>query len=520
MDTKLNDRIKSVLPILKKFTGLYFPHNYGIMLTGSILTEFFNEESDIDIIYLSNLYRNIFIESYHYEDIKIQAIVLPLYDLESVIRRDTDLGNGIYVHQLSTGKIIYDPMGMLRALKSKVEQVYAKGPNQISRFQFNQLRSRITSRLEDLKGSDDISDNIFSLLDLYPRITDLFFQEHRQWSFHGKSASREIKRIDPDFHSEMIDGIKALIQDGDKTKAVGFVSSFLDSIGGEIHFYSTREFTNSVSSDCLVIFIADNGVPMLKTLARKAVQDFKAAILSFRDDIITISYYNPDGRVYRSGTYIICYGPCDTLNEDILPRIEMFHLNLYNSDLMPVAKNFYYPYSVNPLDIFGDLSLQQETGSILMRIQEKSFQQDKYSFCIHAMEQLQNLSVFNNDNDLWHIFWEEAYSFIEKSNNIEFLPTHLLNYYSDEMAGKCEHFIENLQIKPCNIELTTDLTKINESASKYEPICTFFDNIRSLNDYIKKYLSFLILFVEALFCVFDIDEKLSVAYYFKKNLNQ
>lgn len=520
MDTKLNDRIKSVLPTLKKFTELYFTHNYGIMLTGSILTEFFNEESDIDVIYLSNLYRNIFIESYRFEDMKIQAIVLPIYDLENVIRRDTDLGNGIYVHQLNTGKIIYDPMGMLGVLKTKVEQVYAKGPNPMSRFQFNQLRSRITSRHEDLKGSNDISDNVFSLFDLYPRITDLFFQEHRHWPFHGKSASREIKRINPGFHSEMIDSIKALIQEGDKSKAIGFVSKFLNSIGGEIHFYSTREFPNSVSSDSLVIFIADNANPMLKTLAAQTVQEIKNAILSHRDDIVAISYYNPDGRIYRSGTYLICYGACHTLNDDILPRLEMFHLNLYSSSLLPVAKNFYYPYSVNPLDIFGELSQQREIASILMRIQEKSVHQEKYSFCMHTIGQLQKQNIFNNNADLWHILWQKAYSHFFKSSNIEFLPVHLLNSYSNNMEEKCRHFIENFQRTPCNIELTSDLFKINEVASNYKPICTFFDDSTSIDDDVKNYLSFLILFIETLFCILAIDESLSVAYYFKKGMDK
>lgn len=515
MDTKLNDRIKSTLSVLKRFTEHYFPHNYGIMLTGSILTEFFNDESDIDVIYLSNLYRNIFIESYHFEGIKFQAIVLPLYDLENVIRRDTDLGNGIYVHQLNSGKIIYDPMGMLKTLKSKVEQVYAQGPNMMSRFKFNQLRSRITSRLEDLKGSNDISDNIFTLFDLYPRITDIFFQEHRQWAFHGKSASREIKRIDSDFHSEMIEGLKALIQEGDKSKAIGFVSKFLNSIGGEIHFYSTREFTNSVSSDCLVIFIADNAIPMLKTLAAKTVQEIKNAILSHRDDITTISYYNPDGRIYRSGTYVICYGSCDTLNYDILPRLEMFHLNLYSSNLLPIAKNLYYPYSVNPLDNCGDLSQQRKIASVLMMIQEKSKQQEKYSFCMHVIEQIQKLTILNNNANLLHIFWQKAYSFFEKSSNIEFLPAHLLNSYTTKMEEKCRHFIENFQRTSCNIELESELFKISEVASNYNPICTFFEDHSLLNDYVKKYLSFLILFIEALFCTLAIDENLSIAYYFK-----
>lgn len=44
---------KRILIKVKNFLTEYFPHAYGAMITGSFLTEKFNETSDVDIIILS-----------------------------------------------------------------------------------------------------------------------------------------------------------------------------------------------------------------------------------------------------------------------------------------------------------------------------------------------------------------------------------------------------------------------------------------------------------------------------------
>lgn len=41
---------KKILIKVKSFLTEYFPHAYGVMITGSFLTEKFNETSDVDII--------------------------------------------------------------------------------------------------------------------------------------------------------------------------------------------------------------------------------------------------------------------------------------------------------------------------------------------------------------------------------------------------------------------------------------------------------------------------------------
>lgn len=198
---KSGEKLQFVIIKVREFSKEYFPHNYGVMLTGSVLTKNFNSESDIDVIILSNIFRNVFIESYDYDGHKIQAIVMPLYDLDDMICRDCNIG-GIYMHQLYNGYILYDPMRALSRLKSVSSTIYKQGPAQINKFQLNQLRGRITSRLEDLIGNDSMEENVYTMLDLYPRIIALFFQINNTWLFSGKLAAREVQKIDNIFHNK------------------------------------------------------------------------------------------------------------------------------------------------------------------------------------------------------------------------------------------------------------------------------------------------------------------------------
>lgn len=149
---KLNhDRQKNINKSQKFFLTEYFPHAYGVMITGSFLTEKFNETSDVDIIILSNIFRSVCIDTYDYDGIKMQCIIFPVYDLESLIQYDMKNG-GVFICQVSKGIILKDHGNIFENFKAKIQILYERGPAQISRFTLNQYRSRLTTRLEDLES--------------------------------------------------------------------------------------------------------------------------------------------------------------------------------------------------------------------------------------------------------------------------------------------------------------------------------------------------------------------------------
>ncbi|MBD5309957.1 MAG: hypothetical protein HDS10_05970 [Bacteroides sp.] len=388
---KINDKIfkrnnfKNVLSIVKRFVEDLFPYNQGIMLTGSVLTEFYNATSDIDVIVLSNLYRKVYIESYEFEGKKLQAIVLPTNELDELLLKDAVIGGGIYLHQLHNGYIMRDPIGILNNVKKRAACIYNQGPVPLTDFQLDQLRGRITSRLEDIKGSNKRIELLFSMIDVMPKILEVLFRSYPTWNFQGKAAAREILKIKPNFERKIIGVFEDLMKD-DKSSSIEFLSNFLESIGGENHFYSTREIVDRIEGERLIIFMGDKGSPLLRAMLPKVLDCFFKRISTLMDKISIIPYFIQFNETLPSGLYVICMGRKDCINRELLPRIEMFQSQLMYSPFSEIVKTIDYPYSINPLT--GHWGNDKEIMEILTRVYNLSKMDDKVEWCSTFMSSI------------------------------------------------------------------------------------------------------------------------------------
>lgn len=413
---------------IHSFIDEYFPDSYGVMVTGSFVTEYFNETSDIDIIVLSNICRNIFMDTYNYHGIKMQAIVFPVFDLESVIKMDLRFGGGVYIGQIHKGIIIKDKHNIFRDFKIRVESIYIQGPSPISRYVFDQYRARITTRLEDIEGNDSFEENLFTMIDLYPMIINLFFQVNMLWQYTGKSASRYMKKFDAGFHSRLVASFERYLSNNDKTEVVTFIKEFVDGLGGEMHFFSTREIVESCNRDILVVFISSNNVSPQKEYYSQLAEKANDYICKHLDKVLMLSYFYPSRRVYSSGMYLIFYGDKERLNSELLPLIEMFHLDLNNSSYRNLINNFVYPYNNNPLDVFGDIAMQKCIVTIVNNIKRMDFA-DKEILGFKVLSQLRCIKLLK-DIGAWQAFWSFCYKIMENSDNSMYMPKVLVDYYS------------------------------------------------------------------------------------------
>ena len=516
---KPGENLQSLIIKVQAFVKEYFPHNYGVMLTGSVLTKNFNSESDIDVIILSNIFRNIFIESYDFDGNKIQAIVMPLYDLDDMICRDCNIGGGIYMHQLYNGHILYDPLRALFRLKSVASTIFKQGPAPINQFQLNQIRGRITSRLEDLIGNDSMDENVYTVLDLYPRIIALFFQINNTWSFSGKLAAREVQKIDNLFHNRLIKSIERLFVNNDKTEIISFTNDLLGQVGGPMRYYSTREYGWTVESNILVVFIECNESQINKSLLNCLEEQYTKTITHSFPDIKIASLYYPQGRIYRSGLYLIHYCNDHSISEDILPFLEMYHLNLYHSQYRILAKSFLYPYNINPIDKMGDDESQKVLIEFLFQIKQdsKNFKIEEFVFSL--FQQLHIFQVFDSSVK-WNNFWRAVYYYFETENNVKLLPESL---YEKLSACILEDFHKRLTEGNCL--QTISIPDYTSKLKHIESCIKSFQSASNLGSIFNKFsdgslveVSFITYLVETIFNVLNVENKMFIVYLMNNNI--
>lgn len=519
---------KEIWKEVNSFVNEYFEDSYGVMVTGSFVTEYFNQSSDVDIIILSGLFRKVFIDTYDYHGIKMQAIVFPVYDLKSVLSKDITNG-GIYLNQINKGIIVKDKNNLFRDFKILSDSIYQHGPDDITKYDIEQYRSRITSRLEDLEGNDDFGDNLFTLIDLYPRILDLHFKANGQWAFSGKSASRFLKKNNEQFYKLFTSSIETFINNKNKKPLVDFTRQFLKSVGGEMHFFTTREYCKVEISNSLVVFISTNYPEKqnltLENLAVK-IQKFICKNVSC---VEAFSYIYPDKRIYKSGLYLIFYAEKEKINEEILPLIEAFHIDLSNSQYQGFAQNFYYPYINNPLDVFGEESIQKEVIHFVNKVKDHKEENAELYMC-KVLNQILHISFFT-DKETRYSFAKFCYNVLESSNNSLYITKRIKDYYHKNrletnklLYKKIESTINDINLNEHSWirESVTELTKKYDNDIIYS---TNFSQEGLLNDSrLKGHVSFCIFMINLVeitlnSVVCNNNSKLFVVYSILKKVN-
>lgn len=339
---------------VKRFVVEYFPGTKAFMISGSFNTQYFNEYSDYDIVLFSNWHRDVYVESYDFEDAKMQVIVLPLSDLESVLYKEIAEGRGAIIAMLSKGVIVRDSNDFLLKLQTRCLNIYKQGPDIARLKTLDSLRARITTCLEDLEGSKNFNEQVFTLLEAYPNLLRLQQLYNRRWLYTGKSASRELKFLDNNFHHNFVSSLSDFFRTQDKYYLLGFVKSELEKYGGELHFTSTRKFRDKCIENYCIVYIrpCSNDFDFMKAYGI-GVQLAEFLMKHLVGLNISVLKY-PTSQIYDPGVYVLISGSISCLNDLVLPKIQLFHYGSVFSTLSGMVNNWQYPYNTSPFDIYSD----------------------------------------------------------------------------------------------------------------------------------------------------------------------
>lgn len=91
---------------------------------------------------------------------------------------------------------------------------------------------------------------------------------------------------------------------------------------------STREISDICKGNCLTVFISATTANLTNDFfvnCKNVVRHAQQIICKNLHNITMSYYFSPDKLIYKSGLYIMFYGDKNVLNEDVLPRVEVFH---------------------------------------------------------------------------------------------------------------------------------------------------------------------------------------------------
>lgn len=247
------------------FLNEYYQNNYACMLSGSYVDGKYNEYSDIDVLIFTKDRTVIFNETMSYKNLKIQAIIIPVQNIQELLWVDYITCKGAFTNMIFKGEIIFDTANFLADLQIHVKELQKNGGRPLSSHEIYMLRVKITSLLMDIKGGHDINELTFSIASALDLLTELKLKVSGNWCGEGKYRARHIEALDPLFYKEMNNAMYELYGNKDKTPLINIIKKELNVHGGLISYYSKANALSNVSHDYLVIEInTENRLDVLK----------------------------------------------------------------------------------------------------------------------------------------------------------------------------------------------------------------------------------------------------------------
>jgi hypothetical protein len=238
---------------LLNFVREKFPDVYAAFLTGSAVDEYFNEESDYDVYIITSTRDYVFNESFVYNEMKVQAIHLPLAKIDEILWYDTFSRTGIHLNSFQKGKILLDKGDYLVNLISYCQMIFNSGPPQCS---YNDLKSHkisVLSLVSDLIANNHEEEKIILSHELYKAFIKFYLDYHGHWNSKNKHLARQMKNSNPHLSKLLVNEIRDFHNTLNPKKLLKLINRELSSIGDIDNGYSQYPGLINVKSNYLVL---------------------------------------------------------------------------------------------------------------------------------------------------------------------------------------------------------------------------------------------------------------------------
>lgn len=441
--------LKAACNLATKFMSLYMRNAVAYMLTGSYATCNANETSDLDVLVINRYSRSILIESYKFEGKKIQIIALPLLDIDYILYKDITIRKGVYLHQLTTGIILADENNILKQLQEKSKRIYKIGPHKLSDYEIYQLRGKITTRLEDLIGNKDRDEIYYIALELFQFLIDAYFKINQKWLFTGKYVGKVLKHEASDFHNLLINSYNA-ITNNDPAPLIKITEILLASIGGKLHFMSSLPYASYAFGEYLTIFIPTTNSFINRHFAETISSQFITSfnISAPQCNWLKLNWYHS---IYKeSGIFLICKASNQDINENLLPKIDIFVKSLDKTSLAYQSNCMEYPYQLSPLDGIKFEKFKSLTFELLIYLQNINSNKILYNTIYSLINHIWEILKISFQEEEALSIWKDVIILIsnnEKNCNFIFDSKNKIAILNNEEAQLHHNFILPTNVK-------------------------------------------------------------------------
>jgi hypothetical protein len=131
-------------------------------------------------------------------DVEIEMFINPTNQMRRYFEEERLSGRGQTPHLCATGRIIFDPQGIMATLQAEARSIWEAGPPPLSqrdRWQFRYQAADLLRDIEDIRASDEES-AVFLIALLLSQLIDQHYRISGRWLYKRKRVMNDLAQWD------------------------------------------------------------------------------------------------------------------------------------------------------------------------------------------------------------------------------------------------------------------------------------------------------------------------------------
>lgn len=173
----------------------------GLFIGGSVVRGEASDYSDLDVIVILPKITSPFRESFFFKEWTVEAYAFDLEHLEEYFQKTAPVLGVAEIHQMVLEGIAMGQPDVLELVKSKAQFYYEQGPQPLDGAELTFKRYQLRAFADDLRDPRDRTEILSSGSLLYQGWADYHLRAQRNWSAHGKTLQKLLKKADLEFYN-------------------------------------------------------------------------------------------------------------------------------------------------------------------------------------------------------------------------------------------------------------------------------------------------------------------------------
>ncbi|MFH7017574.1 nucleotidyltransferase domain-containing protein [Flavobacterium sp. FlaQc-47] len=422
---KLN---KDILKEITIFVNKYYSNQYACLISGSYVDGTNSEYSDIDVVVFVQNRNTVFNEMVSYKKLKIQAMIIPVQNIQETLWMDYITAKGAFIGMLAKGVIVFDHSNFLKHLIPHAKQLRQMGCMPLTDHEVYMMRVKITSLLYDIMDGKSLDELLFTITQIIDLTTEFKLRMNRIWC--GKYKIKSLGELDKTFQTLLLSAVEEIFGNKNKIPLIDLATSLLNQHGGLLPYYSKANSLTKVYDDYLVIEIDNNSNLEIVKKTIAVLNDFGKQIV-----VPKLKYYfflsKPiNVNKVEQNIYMIIEADKDFINDYLIDRLEFLVKNKREIAKLIFPFQFDPVYKFSTKNIYASLTpMFRQVSKLIIekpnRIFDTSFQ---IEWSVSLMKEIKKI-WFKDDSNVFVAFNEyllNCFLPITCDNGMNFKTTDLL----------------------------------------------------------------------------------------------